>query len=100
MPSTETPGGRHRLVEPFRRPALLPRSANVVAATVGAVLVLGVQGRADAPAPPPPPEAPQLSALQPVVLGPDPRPAPVTVTGGTIAGAHLSATASVDGPAN
>lgn len=116
MTSTDTSCGRHRLVRPedprpARRPAaLLPRSATVVAVTVGAVLVLGVQERIDLPAPRPHPDAPQSDlagpAFEPVVPAPrDGRPAridsaaldpvPVGVTGAAIAGAHMTGSASV-----
>lgn len=107
MTSTDTPRGRHRLVEPVRRPALLPRSATVIAATVGAVLALGTQERVDVPAPRhPDAPTPSVSALQPVI--PAPREegrtqidagwidtVPAGVTGRTIAGAHASGAASL-----
>ena len=60
--SADVPRGRHRLVEPVRRPSLLPRSAGVVAATVGAVLVLGIQSGPAVPAPRPHPDAPERAA--------------------------------------
>jgi hypothetical protein len=103
--SSDTPRGRHRLAEPVRRPALLPRSASVVAATVGAVLALGAQDRLDVPAPrPPAAPSPSVAALQPVIPAPrEGRPAqidagwihtvPAGVTGRAIAGAHASASA-------
>ena len=103
MTSTDTPRGRHRLAEPVRRPALLPRSMTVVAVTVGAVLTLGAQERAQVPAPRPHPDAPAraMSALEPVIPAPrDGRPAridavPAGVTGAAIAGAHATGSASV-----
>lgn len=75
----------------------------VVATTVGAVLALGAQERADLPAPRPHPDAPTrvTAALQPVVPAQrDDRPSrigglPVQVTGRSIAGAHASGFASV-----
>lgn len=100
MSSTVTPRGRHRLAEPVRPPALLPRSATVIAATVGAVIVLGVQERVEMPAPRPHPDAP-VAAYEPVVPAPrDGRPAridpvPAGVTGRAIAGAHTTGSASV-----
>jgi hypothetical protein len=101
--STATQRGRHRLAEPVRRPALLPRSVTVVAATVGAVVVIGVQERPGLPAPRPHPDAPAstMSALEPVIPAQrDGRPAridtvPAGVTGSAIAGAHASGAASV-----
>jgi hypothetical protein len=101
--STDIPRGRHRLAEPVRRPALLPRSVTVVAATVGAVLVLGAQERVELPAPRPHPDAPTqiISALEPVIPAPrEERPAeiapvPAGVTGRSIAGAHATGSASV-----
>ena len=78
----------------------MPRSATVVAATVGAVLALGVQQRADVPAPRPHPDAP-VAALQPVIPAPrDGRPAridpvPAGVTGAAIAGAHATGAAAL-----
>ena len=101
--STDTQRGRHRLAEPARRPALLPRSATVVAVTVGAVVVLGVQERPQLPAQRPHPDAPAstLSALEPVIPAQrDGRaaridPVPVGVTGSAIAGAHATGFASV-----
>ncbi len=79
------------------RPALLPRSAGVVAATVGAVLVLGVQSEPAAPSPHP--DAPEraASALEPVIPAPREEAAARfraagPVTGASIAGAHLQAT--------
>ena len=96
--SNGTAQGRHRLADPVGRPALLPRSLNVMSVTVGAVLVLAAQDDPGTSAPRPHPDAAALSALQPVVLAPDPRPAPAAVTGQTLAGAHLSATASVHAP--
>jgi hypothetical protein len=78
----------------------MPRSAAVVAATVGAVLVLGVQERVELPAPRPHPDAP-APALEPVIPAPrDGRPAridpvPAGVTGRAIAGAHAAGSASV-----
>jgi hypothetical protein len=101
--STDIPRGRHRLVEPVSRPSLLPRSATVVAATVGAVLVLGVQERLELPAPRSHPDAPApvRSALEPVIPAPrDGRPAridpvPAGLTGREIAGAHTSGAAAV-----
>ena len=103
MTSTDTPRGRHRLAEPVRRPALLPRSLTVVAATVGAVVVLGVQGRMELPAPRPHPDAatPSMSALEPVIpVQRDGRPArvdpvPAGVTGRAIAGAHATGSAAL-----
>jgi hypothetical protein len=98
--STATPRGRHRRAEPVRPPALLPRSATVVAAAVGAVLVLGVQERAPQSAPRPHPDL-ALPALQPVIPEPgDGRPAavdpvPAGLTGRSIAGAHATGSASV-----
>jgi hypothetical protein len=85
----------------------LPRSATVIAATVGAVLALGAQERPHVPAPRhPDAPAPSVSALQPVIPAPrEDRPAqidagwintvPAGVTGRTIAGAHASGTASM-----
>jgi hypothetical protein len=100
--STAVQRGRHRLAEPVRRPALLPRSMTVVAATVGAVVVMGVQERPGLPAPRPHPDAPAstMSALEPVIPAQrDGRPAridvPAGVTGSAIAGAHASGVASV-----
>jgi hypothetical protein len=105
--SSDTSRARHRLVEPVRRPALLPRSATVVAATVGAVLALGAQERTHVPAPRhPDAPAPSVSALQPVIPAPreDSRApidagwidtVPAGVTGRAIAGAHASGTASM-----
>lgn len=134
MTSTDTSCGRHRLVvagarpeapRSVRRPAsLLPRSATVVAVTVGAVLVLGVQERVELPAPRPHPDAPRSDlagpAFEPVVPAPrDGRPAriasaalsaalnsaalssaaldpvPAGVTGRAIAGAHATGSASL-----
>jgi hypothetical protein len=100
--STDAPRGRHRLAveRTVRRPALMPRSATVVAATVGAVIVLGVQERVELPAPRPHPGAP-VSALEPVIPAQrDGRPAridpvPAGVTGRAIAGAHAIGSASV-----
>ncbi len=97
MISSDTPRGRHRLVEDARRPALAPRSATVVAATVGVVLTMGVQGESELPAPRPQPDDP-VSALQPVVL--EPRaghadPVPAALTGRSIAGAHATGFAAV-----
>jgi hypothetical protein len=89
---------RHRLATP-RRPALLPRSANVVAATVGAVLVLGVQERSELPSPRPHPDAGSraVAALEPVVPAQrEGRPAqfaPAPVSASVIAGAHLQGSA-------
>lgn len=104
--SADVPRGRHRLVEPVRRPSLLPRSAGVVAATVGAVLVFGVQPDPTVPAPRPHPDAPgrAVSALEPVIPSPREeaaarfRPHAVPVTGASVAGAHLQATVHL-GPA-
>jgi len=101
--STDIPRGRHRLAEPVRRPALLPRSVTVVAATVGAVIVMGVQQRPELAAPRPHPDAatPTMSALEPVIPAQrDGRPAridpvPAGVTGSAIAGAHATGVASV-----
>ena len=93
--SNGTSRGRHRLADPVGRPALLPRSLNVVSVTVGAVLVLAAQDDPGTPARRPHPDTPSLSAFQPVVLAPEPRPATAAVTGRAVAGAHLSATASV-----
>jgi hypothetical protein len=95
--STDTPRGRHRRAEPVRFPALLPRSATVVAATVGAVLVLGGQERAPLSAPRPQPDL-AAPVLEPVI--PEPRPArvdpvPAGLTGRSIAGAHATGSASV-----
>ena len=95
MISSDTPRGRHRLVEDARRPALMPRSATVVAATVGVVLTMGVQGEAELPAPRPQPDVP-VSALQPVVLDPHAGyadPVPAARTGRSIAGAHATGSA-------
>jgi hypothetical protein len=99
--STDTPRGRHRLVEPVRRrPSLLPRSLNVVGVTVGAVLVMAAQGGPDVPAPRPHPDAPNqsVSALEPVVPAQRtgrPAPIPGAPTGRDIAGAHLSGAAKI-----
>lgn len=100
MSSADVPRGRHRLVEPVRRPSLLPRSAGVVAATVGAVLALGMQADPAVPAQRPHPDAPEraASALQPVV--PAPREEArlrslEPVTGASVAGAHLQATVRI-----
>jgi energy-converting hydrogenase Eha subunit F len=106
--STDTQRGRHRLAEPVRRPALMPRSVTVVAATVGAVVVLGVQEGSRLPAPRPHPDAPTqtMSALEPVVPAQrSGRPAridpahvgtvPAGVTGRAIAGAHTSGFAPI-----
>jgi hypothetical protein len=98
--SAYVPSGRHRLVEPVRRPSLLPRSAGVVAATVGAVLVLGTQPDAGVPAPRPHPDAPgrAASALEPVIPAPREEEAARLrseggpVTGSSVAGAHLETT--------
>ena len=96
MSSADVPRGRHRLVEPVRRPSLLPRSAGVVAATVGAVLVLGIQSGPAVPAPRPHPDAPEraASALEPVIPAPREEAAERfrSVTGASVAGAHLQAT--------
>ena len=78
----------------MRRPSLLPRSAGVVAATVGAVLVLGVQSDPAVPAPRPHPDAPEraASALEPVIPAPREEArmrAARPVTGASVAGAHL-----------
>lgn len=97
MISSDTPRGRHRLVEGAPRPALMPRSATVVAATVGVVLTMAVQGEAELPAPLPQPDMP-VSALQPVVLEPPigyADPVPAAVTGRSIAGAHATGSAVV-----
>lgn len=91
--SSDTPRGRHRLVEPTQRPALLPRSTTVVAAAVGVVLTLGAQDEAQLPAPAAPPVDVPVSALQPVVPEPhDGRadPVPAALTGRAIAGAHAT----------
>lgn len=125
MSSTDTRPGRHRLALDVpapaagvaggrhaggprraagRRPSLVPRSVTVVAATVGAVFVLGVDR--ESPAPLPHPDAPDAGALtapalQPVVPAPDEQlPArlaavPAGVTGGDIAGAHTAGFASL-----
>jgi hypothetical protein len=95
--SADVPRGRHRLVETVRRPSLLPRSAGVVAATVGAVLVLGVQPDPGVPAPRPHPDVPEraASALEPVIPAPREEArlrAAGPVTGASVAGAHLQAT--------
>lgn len=100
MISFDTSRGRHRLVETARRPALLPRSATVVAATVGVVLGLGAQDEVKKPVPPPSADLP-VSALQPVV--PDPRdgraePVPAALHGRAIAGAHPTGSAVVPAP--
>ena len=95
--SSDAPRGRHRLAvqRRIRRPALMPRSATVIAATVGAVLVLGVQERVELPAPRSHPDAP-APALEPVIPAQrDGRPAridpvPAGVTGRAIAGAHAT----------
>jgi hypothetical protein len=98
--SADVPRGRHRLVEPVGRPSLLPRSAGVVAATVGAVLVLGIQADPAVPAPRPHPDAPEraAAALQPVIPAPREEAAARLrdggpITGASVAGAHLQATA-------
>jgi hypothetical protein len=95
--SNGTSRGRHRLPEPVGRPALLPRSAGVVAATVGAVLVLTAQERPTSVAPGLHPDTPGLSALEPVVLAPRdaPAPVPIGVTGRALASVHLSGAAAV-----
>ena len=75
----------------------------VVAATVGAVVVLGTQQSPGTPASRPHPDGPTLtvSALEPVIPAQrDGRPAridtvPAGVTGGSIAGAHATGVASV-----
>ena len=94
--SADVPRGRHRLVEPVRRPSLLPRSAGVVAATVGAVLALAVQPDLTVPAQRPSPDAPEraASALEPVIPAPREEAAERfrSVTGASVAGAHLQAT--------
>ena len=96
MSSADVPCGRHRLVEPVRRPSLLPRSAGVVAATVGAVFVLSVQPDAAVPAQRPGPDAPEraASAFEPVIPAPREEAAERlrSVTGASVAGAHLQAT--------
>lgn len=96
--SPDTPRGRHRLAVPAAHPALLPRSATVVAVTVGVVLSLGLPGRAQVPAARPHPDAP-APALQPVIPAPrDDRaasPVPAGVTGSAIAGAHATGYAAV-----
>jgi hypothetical protein len=96
--SADVPRGRHRLVEPVR-PSSLPRSAGVVAATVGVVLALGVQPDPGVPAPRPHPDAPEraASALEPVIPAPREEAAARLrangpVTGASVAGAHLQAT--------
>jgi hypothetical protein len=102
--SADVPRGRHRLAEPVRRHSLLPRSAGVVAATVGAVLVFGVQPDPAVPAPRPHPDAPgrAVSALEPVIPSPREeaaarfRPHAVPVTGASVAGAHLQATVRLE----
>jgi hypothetical protein len=76
-----------------RRPSLLPRSAGVVAATVGAVLVLGIQADPGVPAPRHP-DAPEraASALEPVIPAPREEArlrSTAPVTGASVAGAHL-----------
>ena len=81
----------------MRRPSLLPRSAGVVAATVGAVLVLGVQADPAAlPAQRPHPDAPErAAALEPVIPAPREEArlrSAGPVTGASVAGAHLQAT--------
>jgi hypothetical protein len=109
--STGTRQGRHRLAldgpradhraaawrpAPDRRPSLVPRSVTVVAATVGAVLALGVDQELPLPAPHPDASVPSAAgpALEPVVPvrgdGPPARVAsvPTPVTGQAIAGAH------------
>ena len=63
--SADVPRGRHRLVEPVRRPSLLPRSAGVVAATVGAVLVLGVQSGPRGARTPPAPRRARAGGIRP-----------------------------------
>ena len=95
-----TPRGRHRLVEPVRRPSLLPRSATAVAATVGAVLALSGQGRPEVLAvrPPQAPPVPAMSALQPVI--PAQRDARVPervapVDGRALAGVHVTGSAGL-----
>ena len=96
MSSADVPRGRHRLVEPAGRPSLLPRSAGVVAATVGAVLVLAVHPEATVPARRPNPDAPEraASALEPVIPAPREEAAERfrSLTGASVAGAHLQAT--------
>jgi hypothetical protein len=98
--SADFPRGRHRLVEPVRRPSLLPRSAGVVAATVGAVLALAVQPDLAVPAQRPNPDAPEraASALEPVIPAPREEAAERlrSVTGASVAGAHLQATVGLD----
>ena len=93
--SADVPRGRHRLVEPVPRPSLLPRSAGVVAATVGAVLALGIQAE-PLPAQRPHPDAPErAAALEPVIPAPREEArlrAGERVTGASVAGAHLQAT--------
>jgi hypothetical protein len=76
---------RHRLRE-TARPALLPRSAGVVAVTVGTVLVLSGEADLDEPAQP----APTAGSfpLQPVPMVPDHRdvePRPFRATGADLA---------------
>lgn len=97
--SADVPRGRHRLVEPVRRPSLFPRSAGVVAATVGVVLTLGAQSDSGVPAPRPHPDAPEraASALEPVIPAPREEAAARLratgpVTGASVAGVHLEAT--------
>ncbi len=94
MTSTDTRRGRHRRAEPVRLPALLPRSATVVAATVGAVLVLGVQEHGPLSAPRPHPDL-VTPALEPVIPEPRVDPVPAGLTGRSIAGAHATGSASV-----
>jgi hypothetical protein len=98
--------GRHRLAE-RARPAALPRSLNVVAATVGAIVALAAPGRyaeyQNAHPHRPHPDAPTsttVSALEPVIPIPAPRDgrladrlAAAPVTGGAIAGTHPRPTA-------
>src|SRR5690349_4105247 len=94
--SNAAPRGRHRLAE-RARPAVLPRSLNVVAVTVGAVVALASPGRyaeyrnahphADGPT------STSVSALEPVIPIPAPRrPADrltvPPVTGDALAAAH------------
>lgn len=72
----------------------------MVAATVGAVIALGVQERVELPSPRPHPDAP-VAAFEPVIPAPrDGRPAridpvPAGLTGRAIAGAHATGSASV-----
>ena len=83
---------RHRRRDPAR-PALLPRSASVVAVTVGTVLVLSAESDLAEPAPEPGPTA-GAYPLQVLPMVPDDHAAaydPYTATGADLAVLHDAA---------